>query len=125
MPGRDAAGRVPRPARAVAWQAPCTLQHGQRLAGRVEPLLEAAGYVLTPMAGATLCCGSAGTYSLLQPELSRELKRRKLEALLGGNPVAIATGNIGCLTQLRVHLERLGAGVRVRHTMQVLRDAIG
>jgi glycolate oxidase iron-sulfur subunit len=86
---------------AIAWQAPCTLQHGQRVNGRVEALLTAAGYRLTPVRDPTLCCGSAGTYSLLQPELSNELRRRKLEALGAGSPDAIATANIGCLAHLR------------------------
>ena len=86
---------------AIAWQAPCTLQHGQRINGRVEALLTAAGYRLSPVRDATLCCGSAGTYSLLQPELSQELRRRKLEALGAGSPEAIATANIGCLAHLR------------------------
>ena len=96
-----AAGLRPGDGPAIAWQAPCTLQHGQRVTGRVEALLTAAGYRLTPVADATLCCGSAGTYSLLQPELSTELRRRKLAALTAGSPAAIATANIGCLAHLR------------------------
>ena len=96
-----AAGLRPGEGPAIAWQAPCTLQHGQRVTGRVEALLAAAGYRLTPVQDGTLCCGSAGTYSLLQPELSTELRRRKLEALGAGSPEAIATANIGCLAHLR------------------------
>ena len=96
-----AAGLRPGEGPTIAWQAPCTLQHGQRINGRVEALLTAAGYRLTPVRDPTLCCGSAGTYSLLQPELSNELRRRKLEALGAGSPVAIATANIGCLAHLR------------------------
>ena len=96
-----AAGLRPGDEPAIAWQAPCTLQHGQRINGRVEALLTAAGYRLAPVRDATLCCGSAGTYSLLQPELSNELRRRKLEALGAGSPEAIATANIGCLAHLR------------------------
>ena len=96
-----AAGLRPGDGPAIAWQAPCTLQHGQRVTGRVEALLTAAGYRLTPVADPTLCCGSAGTYSLLQPELSTELRRRKLAALTAGSPAAIATANIGCLAHLR------------------------
>jgi len=102
----------------VAWQAPCTLQHGQRIAGRVEALLEAAGYRLTPTRDATLCCGSAGTYSLLQAELSSELRRRKLGALTGGDPQVIATANIGCLEHLRAT-----SPVPVRHWIELLADA--
>jgi glycolate oxidase iron-sulfur subunit len=103
----------------VAWQAPCTLQHGQRIGGRVEMLLEAAGHTLTPTREATLCCGSAGTYSLLQPELSGELRRRKLVALLDGNPQVIATANIGCLEHLQVT-----SPVPVRHWVELVADAL-
>jgi glycolate oxidase iron-sulfur subunit len=102
----------------VAWQAPCTLQHGQRLGGRVEALLEAAGCALAPTRDATLCCGSAGTYSLLQPDLSGELRRRKLSTLLAGNPQVIATANIGCLEHLRGT-----SPVPVRHWIELVADA--
>jgi glycolate oxidase iron-sulfur subunit len=103
----------------VAWQAPCTLQHGQHIRDRVEALLEAAGHTLTPTSEATLCCGSAGTYSLLQPELSSELRRRKLAALSGGNPQVIATANIGCLEHLQV-----ASAVPVRHWIELVADAL-
>lgn len=86
---------------AVAWQSPCTLQHGQKLSGRVEALLSACGYRLTPVADAHLCCGSAGTYSILERDLSLELRARKLATLAAGHPGAIATANIGCLEHLR------------------------
>jgi glycolate oxidase iron-sulfur subunit len=95
------AGLVPGAGPRVAWQSPCTLQHGQRNVGRVEALLVAAGYRLVPVNDAGLCCGSAGTYSLTQPDLSHELRRRKLEALMAGRPDVIATANVGCLTHLR------------------------
>ena len=106
------AGSGPR----VAWQSPCTLQHGQRVAGRVEALLEAAGCTLTPTSEATLCCGSAGTYSILQPALSGELRRRKIEALTGSGPEVIATANIGCLEHLRAE-----SPVPVRHWIEIVR----
>src|SRR5438067_8643789 len=83
----------------VAFQSPCTLQHGQQLRGKVEALLTKAGYALLPVADAHLCCGSAGTYSLLQPAISQELRSRKLASL--GTPDVIATANIGCLTHLQ------------------------
>jgi glycolate oxidase iron-sulfur subunit len=102
----------------VAWQAPCTLQHGQRLGGRVEALLEAAGCTLTPTREPKLCCGSAGTYSLLQPALSHELRRRKLAALLEGDPQVIATANIGCLEHLRA-----ASPLPVRHWIEIVADA--
>jgi len=103
----------------VAWQAPCTLQHGQRITGRIEALLAAAGFELTPTREATLCCGSAGTYSILQPELSRELQRLKLAALTGGNPQLIATANIGCLEHLRE-----ASPVPVRHWIELVAEAL-
>jgi glycolate oxidase iron-sulfur subunit len=109
------AGLSPGAGQSVAWQSPCTLQHGQRIVGRVEALLSAAGYRLTPAGGATLCCGSAGTYSILQPALSRELRRRKLESLTTGRPDVIATANIGCLT----HLQE-SSSVPVRHWIELV-----
>jgi len=103
----------------VAWQSPCTLQHGQWLVGRVEALLLAAGCTLAPTPNATLCCGSAGTYSILQPEMSAQLRRRKLESLCAGTPEVIATANIGCLEHLRV-----ASAVPVRHWIELVDDAL-
>jgi glycolate oxidase iron-sulfur subunit len=103
----------------VAWQAPCTLQHGQRLAGRVEALLVAAGCELVPTREPTLCCGSAGTYSILQPELSLELRRRKVAALTAGAPEVIATANIGCLEHLRA-----ASPLPVRHWIEIVAEAL-
>jgi glycolate oxidase iron-sulfur subunit len=103
----------------VAWQSPCTLQHGQRIGRRVESLLAAAGFDLVPAREATLCCGSAGTYSILQLQLSRELRDRKLAALLEGSPAVIATANIGCLEHLR------GASpVPVRHWIELVAEQL-
>ena len=84
----------------VAFHASCTLQHGQQLPGVVEDILSRLGYSLAPVAEAHLCCGSAGTYSILQPELADELGQRKTDALLAGEPELIATANIGCLNHL-------------------------
>jgi glycolate oxidase iron-sulfur subunit len=94
LPQRSGGGRV-------AFQSPCTLQHGQQIRGKVEVLLARAGFELTPVRDGHLCCGSAGTYSLLQPELSAQLRDRKLACLEEGGPQAIATANIGCLAQLQ------------------------
>ena len=85
----------------VAFQSPCTLQHGQQLRGKVERLLQAAGYSLAPVEDAHLCCGSAGTYSLLQAPIANELRARKLAALQAGAPRWIATANVGCLSHLQ------------------------
>jgi glycolate oxidase iron-sulfur subunit len=110
--------------RKVAYHDACHLANAQGV--RVEPrdLLRAIpGVQLCEIANAHLCCGSAGTYNLDQPETAASLGKQKAQAVLATGAVEVASGNIGCLTQLRVHLEKLGSPVRVRHTMQVLRDA--
>lgn len=84
----------------IAFHCPCSMQHGQQLHGVVESILRGLGYTLTPIQDAHLCCGSAGTYSLLQPQLSQQLKNNKLQALLAGNPDRIVTANIGCQMHL-------------------------
>ncbi|MDE0097449.1 MAG: glycolate oxidase subunit GlcF [Gammaproteobacteria bacterium] len=104
----------------VAFQSPCTLQHGQQLAGRVEALLSAAGHTVVPVPDSHMCCGSAGTYSILQKSLSMRLRDRKISCLMEGNPDAIATANIGC----QLHLEN-AARVPVRHWVELLDDGAG
>jgi glycolate oxidase iron-sulfur subunit len=99
----------------VAFQSPCSLQHGQQLRGKVEALLVAAGHELTPVADGHLCCGSAGTYSILQPELSGQLRDRKVAALNASAPEIIATANIGCLSQLQS-----GTATPVKHWIELL-----
>jgi glycolate oxidase iron-sulfur subunit len=99
----------------VAFHAPCTLQHGLKLGGRVEEILQALGLALAPVADGHLCCGSAGTYSILQPALSERLRANKLAALEAGAPDVIATANIGCL----VHLAA-GTARPVRHWVELL-----
>ena len=103
----------------VAFQSPCTLQHGLKIRGLVEPLLERAGYTLTSVADGHLCCGSAGSYSLLQPGISRALKANKLAALEADAPDVIATANIGCLLHLASGTDR-----PVRHWIELLAQAI-
>jgi len=97
----------------VVFHAPCTLQHGQRLGAIPEQILRGFGAQLIPVRDAHLCCGSAGTYSLLQAGLATELRDRKLEALLEGQPVVILSANVGCLA----HLES-GTKVPVRHWIE-------
>jgi len=99
----------------VAWHPPCTLQHGQKIKGVVEGLLQRAGYQLVPVANQHLCCGSAGTYSVLQHELADELRLQKLAALTAAKPDVIATANVGC----QLHL-RDGTDVPVRHWLELL-----
>ncbi len=84
----------------IAFHPPCTLQHGQKLKGLVERLLVAAGFELVPVADAHMCCGSAGTYSILQADLSQQLLGRRLDALQAGTPELIVTANIGCQLHL-------------------------
>jgi glycolate oxidase iron-sulfur subunit len=103
----------------VAFHSPCTLQHGQQIRGKVEALLARVGYELVPVRDAHLCCGSAGTYSLLQPEIANELRARKLAALQENAPQAIATANIGCL----VHLQEPTA-TPVRHWIELVDEAL-
>ena len=99
----------------VAFHSPCTLQHGQQIRGRVEALLTAAGYELTPVNDAHLCCGSAGTYSLLHSQIAGELRSRKLASLQAGGAAQIATANIGCLAHLQSASE-----LPVRHWIELL-----
>jgi len=99
----------------VAFHSPCTLQHGQQLNGAVENILTKAGFTLTGVQDPHLCCGSAGTYSILQPKLSQQLLDNKLSALQNGRPDIIATANIGC----QMHMASK-AQVPVKHWLEVL-----
>jgi glycolate oxidase iron-sulfur subunit len=99
----------------IAFQSPCTLQHGQKLNGVVEKILRDLGFTLAVVPEAHLCCGSAGTYSLLQGALSQRLLARKLAALGSGKPQLIVTANIGCLTHLQTR-----ADIPVRHWIELL-----
>jgi len=103
----------------IAFHSPCTLQHGMRLNGVVENLLQSFGFNLASVADAHLCCGSAGTYSLLQPQLSRQLRENKLAALSEEKPDLLATANIGCL----IHLQA-GTNLPVKHWIELLDDAL-
>jgi len=87
-------------AQRVVFHPPCTLQHAQRIRGRVEALLAECGAQVQPFAQAQLCCGSAGTYSLLQPQLATQLRDRKLAALMAAQPEVILSANIGCIAHL-------------------------
>ncbi len=99
----------------VAFHSPCTLQHGQQITGVAERLLKVAGYALTYVPDAHLCCGSAGTYSLLQSELSQQLLANKIGALESGGPQTIATANIGCLAHIQS-----GTQVPVKHWVELV-----
>jgi glycolate oxidase iron-sulfur subunit len=103
----------------VAFQAPCSLQHALGLTGVVEPLLLAAGFTLTAVTDGGRCCGSAGSYSVLQPQLAQQLLRAKVSALEAGSPDVIATANIGCL-----HHIRGGTAIPVRHWIELLAERL-
>jgi glycolate oxidase iron-sulfur subunit len=118
--GRLAAAGPGAQGQRVAWQCPCSLQHGLKGQGRVEALLAAAGYTLTPVREGHLCCGSAGTYSLLQPTVSEALLQRKLAGLESPDVSVIATANIGCQLHLAKASER-----PVRHWLELVADAAG
>jgi glycolate oxidase iron-sulfur subunit len=102
-------------ARRIVFHSPCTLQHGMKIRGQVEEIMQAIGHSLLPTADGHLCCGSAGTYSMLQPVLSGQLKANKLKALEAPRPDTIVTANIGCL----MHLES-GTRTPVRHWIELL-----
>jgi glycolate oxidase iron-sulfur subunit len=104
----------PAPGLTVAYHAACSLQHGQRITAEPKALLAKAGFRVVEPAEAHLCCGSAGTYNLLQPDIATRLRARKLDNLHATRPNLIAAGNIGCMMQLA------GGGLPVVHTVELL-----
>jgi glycolate oxidase iron-sulfur subunit len=104
----------------VAYHAACSLQHGQQVKTAPKDLLKRVGFTVVEPADSHLCCGSAGTYNLLQPEISAQLKARKVETLEAKSPDVIAAGNIGCMMQIGS-----GTGVPVVHTVELLDWALG
>lgn len=106
-------------ARQLAFHPPCTLQHGQQLRGGVETHLQALGFDVAVAAESHLCCGSAGTYSVLQPELAYQLRDRKLGHLAALTPQCIVSANIGCIQHLQT-----GTTTPVKHWVEVLDEAV-
>ena len=104
----------------VAYHAACSLQHGQQVKTHPKTLLKAFGFDVVEPQDAHLCCGSAGTYNLLQPEISTALKERKVKTLMATKPDVIAAGNIGCMMQIGSAAE-----VPVVHTVELLDWATG
>ncbi|WP_439120438.1 glycolate oxidase subunit GlcF [Marivita sp.] len=104
----------------VAYHAACSLQHGQQIKTHPKTLLKAAGFEVVEPADSHLCCGSAGTYNLMQPEISKQLKARKVKTLEAKQPDIIAAGNIGCMMQIGS-----GTAVPIVHTVELLDWATG
>ena len=109
-----------KPEEKIAFHSPCSLQHGLKVRGVVEPILADAGFRLAHVHDAHMCCGSAGTYSILQPELSKQLLKSKVRNLEGGKPARIATANIGCLAHIQS-----GTATPVRHWIELLEERLG
>ena len=116
----DLGGLRVREASTLAFHSPCTLQHGQKLNGLTEGVLRELGFDLKPVADSHLCCGSAGTYSILQPDLSKRLLKNKVEALEATGAPTIATANIGC----QLHLST-GANTPVKHWIELVDEVTG
>jgi glycolate oxidase iron-sulfur subunit len=110
----------PLPRLTVAYHSACSLQHGQRIHRQPKDLLEACGFTVKEVPEAHLCCGSAGTYNILQPELARRLRERKVRNIETTAPDVIAAGNIGCITQIAS-----GTTIPVVHTVELIDWATG
>ena len=106
-------------AQRIVWHPPCTLQHGQQIRGKVEGLLKSIGVDVQLCADSHLCCGSAGTYSVLQPTLSYQLRDNKLKNLLANKPDMVVSANIGCLTHLQS-----GTDTPVKHWVELIDKAL-
>jgi glycolate oxidase iron-sulfur subunit len=104
----------PAPGLTVAYHSACSLQHGQQIVAEPKTLLKRAGFAVVEPAEAHICCGSAGTYNLMQPEIATELRARKLGNIAATRPDLVAAGNIGCITQLS------GGGLPVVHSVELL-----
>jgi glycolate oxidase iron-sulfur subunit len=103
--------------RRIAFQNPCSLQHGQKIKDETESLLKKLGYQIEDIEDANQCCGSEGTYSLLQTELSEKLRRKKISTLEAANPDVIMTANIGC----QLHLQQ-ATEIPVKHWIEILEE---
>jgi glycolate oxidase iron-sulfur subunit len=108
----------------IAYHDACHLSNGQGVRSEPRALLKRIpGGRVVELRDAHLCCGSAGTYNIDQPAIAASLGEKKARAVMETGATVVASGNIGCLTQLKMHLERLGSPVAIRHTVQILRDA--
>jgi glycolate oxidase iron-sulfur subunit len=113
------------PGLTVAYHAACSLQHGQKITAAPKDLLKRAGFAVKEPAEGHLCCGSAGTYNILQPEIAGQLRARKVANIERTRPAIVATGNIGCMAQIGKGLADRGSAVPVVHTVELLDWATG
>jgi glycolate oxidase iron-sulfur subunit len=104
----------------IAYHAACSIQHGQNIKSQPLALLRNAGFEVAEVPEGHLCCGSAGTYNIMQPDIAAQLRDRKIRNIASTNPQAIATGNIGCITQIAV-----GTSIPILHTVELLDWAYG
>jgi glycolate oxidase iron-sulfur subunit len=114
LPAQDSKGMT------VAYHSACSMQHGQKITQLPKALLVKAGFKVRDPAEGHLCCGSAGTYNIMQPEISAQLKARKVRNIEATQPDVIATGNIGCMTQIGS-----GTALPILHTVELLDWAYG
>ncbi len=104
----------------VAYHSACSMQHGQKMGSQAQTLLRHAGFDVQDVPEGHLCCGSAGTYNIMQPEIATKLRDRKIANILSTNPQVIATGNIGCITQIATATQ-----IPILHTIELLDWAYG
>jgi glycolate oxidase iron-sulfur subunit len=122
---REQPMRLEKPLK-VAYHDACHLANAQGVKREPRELLcSIPGLELINLPDAHLCCGSAGTYNIDQPEIAAALGEKKARAVIETGADVVASGNIGCMTQLKVHLPKQKSTIKVRHTMQVLRSALG
>jgi glycolate oxidase iron-sulfur subunit len=109
----------------VAYHSACSMQHGQKITDLPKRLLKEAGFVVRDVPEGHICCGSAGVYNILQPEIAGRLRERKVGNIARTRPEIVATGNIGCMTQIGKGLSDAGSAVRIVHTVELIDWATG
>jgi len=120
LAGLDLPQPSTKPGIAVAYHSACSMQHGQKITRQPKELLAKAGFTVREPREGHLCCGSAGTYNILQPEIAAKLRDRKVKNIMATGADVVATGNIGCITQIADR-----AGMPILHTVELLDWAYG
>lgn len=124
-----AAIELPRPAFIpgikLAYHSACSMQHGQKIVMQPKNLLRQAGFRVADVPEGHLCCGSAGTYNIMQPDIAGRLQERKVKNIKSTKPDAIAAGNIGCITQIAAGMKKDGADIPILHTVELLNWVYG